>query len=164
MSHFDCGENAELLLNFVAGRLDAEAKARLERHLEVCPACREFAGGQKAVWEALDAWELPPVSPDFDRRLYDRIERDVSWWDRIATPFRLAQVRRGWPIAAVASLALVAGIIAVDRSTAVKQPAQKASIQMESLRPDQVDGAIEDMQMLQEINGMVRPDSAPSTM
>ena len=57
MSRMECGENADLLLEFAAGRLDAEAQARLDRHLEVCPACRELAGGQRAVWAALDAWE-----------------------------------------------------------------------------------------------------------
>jgi hypothetical protein len=35
---------------------------------------------------------------------------------------------------------------------------------VESLRPDQVEGALEDMEMLREINGLVRPDSAGSTM
>src|ERR1035438_3982547 len=91
MSRMECGENADLLLEFAAGRLDEEARMRLERHTEVCPACREFASGQRAVWEALDAWESAPVSPDFDRRLYGRIEREVSWWDRILGPFRIGR-------------------------------------------------------------------------
>jgi anti-sigma factor RsiW len=163
MSRMECGENADLLLKFAAGRLDAEARARLERHMEVCPACREFAGGQRAVWEALDAWESAPVSPDFDRHLYRRIEREVSWWDRVLRPFRPALIRRGLPIAAAAGLALMAGIV-VDRSIVVRPAPEKSSIQVESLRPDQVESAVEDMEMLQEINGLVRPDSAESTM
>ena len=163
MSRMECGENADLLLKFAAGRLDAEARARIERHMEVCPACREFAGGQRAVWEALDAWESAPVSPDFDRHLYRRIEREVSWWDRVLRPFRPALIRRGLPIAAAAGLALMAGIV-VDRSIVVRPAPEKSSIQVESLRPDQVESAVEDMEMLQEINGLVRPDSAESTM
>jgi anti-sigma factor RsiW len=163
MSRMECGENADALLQFAAGRLDAEATARLERHMEVCPACREFAGGQRAVWEALGAWESSPVSPDFDRRLYRRIEREVSWWDRALRPFRPALIRRGLPIAAAAGLALMAGIV-VDRSTVVRPAPETPSIQVESLRPDQVESALEDMEMLREINGLVRPDSAGSTM
>ena len=163
MSRMECGENADLLLKFAAGRLDAEARAHLERHMEVCPACCEFAGGQRAVWEALDAWESAPVSPDFDRHLYRRIEREVSWWDRVLRPFRPALIRRGLPIAAAAGLALMAGIV-VDRSIVVRPAPEKSSIQVESLRPDQVESAVEDMEMLQEINGLVRPDSAESTM
>ena len=164
MSRIDCGENADLLMEFVAGRLDAEARARLERHMEVCPACREFADGRQSVWKALDAWESAPVSPDFDRRLYRRIESEVSWWDRILGPFRPALVRRGLPIAAAASLIVMAGIILVDRSTLVRQAPEKASVQLESLRPEQAESALEDMEMLQEINGLVRPDAAASTM
>ena len=98
-----------------------------------------------------------------DRRLYRRIEREISWWDRILGPFRPALVRRGLPIAAAAGLALMAAIIVVDRS-AVRPAPRKASIQVESLRPDQAESALEDMQMLQEINGLVRPDSAASSM
>jgi anti-sigma factor RsiW len=163
MSRMECGENADLLLQFAAGRLDAEASASLERHMQVCPACRGFADGQRAVWEALDAWESAPVSPDFDRRLYRRIEREVSWWDRVLRPFRPAPIRRALPIAAAAGLALMAGIVMV-RSPVVRPPPEKPSIQVESLRPDQVEGALEDMEMLREINGLVRPDSAGSTM
>jgi anti-sigma factor RsiW len=162
MSHLDCGENADLLLKSAAGQLDEEAQARLNLHLESCPSCREFAAGQKAVWDSLDAWEMAPVSPDFDRRLYARIEKEVSWWDRILEPFRLSHVR--WPIAAAASLALVAGIVVVDRSGMVRPSPRKTSVQVESLRPDQAQKAIEDMEMLQEINGLVGPGSAASKM
>jgi hypothetical protein len=164
VSRIDCGENADLLLKFVAGRLDSEAQVRLNRHLDVCPACREFAGGQKAVWDSLDAWEMAPVSPDFDRRLYARIQGEVSWWNRILAPFRPPQIRKGWPIAAAAWLVLVAGIVVVDRSIMVRPAPRKTSIQVESLRPDQAQNAIEDMEMLQEINGLVGPASAASKM
>jgi len=164
MSRMECGENADLLLEFVAGRLEAEGRLRLERHLEVCPACRQFAGGQRAVWDTLDAWEAAPVSPDFDRRLYRRIEQEASWWDRILGPFRPVALRRGLPIAAVAGLVLMAGIMVVDRSIVAPPAPEKASIQVESLRPDQAESALEDMQMLHEINGLAPPNSAASPM
>ena len=67
-------ENAELLLSYSARRLNPESTAILEAHMELCPACREFRDSQKALWEALDQWEARPVSPDFDRRLYRKIE------------------------------------------------------------------------------------------
>jgi len=164
MSQMICGEYAETLMEFVAGRLDAEAKARVERHLESCSACRELADGQQAVWENLDAWEAPPVSADFDRRLYARIERDVSWWDRALRPFRPSMLRWGLPLAAAAGLVVMAGVILVDRSAGVRSAPQKASIQLETLRPDQAEGALEDLEMLQAINGVVRPDPAASKM
>jgi anti-sigma factor RsiW len=164
MSRMECGESADLLLRFAAGRLDPEAGARIERHLLACASCREFAAGQRAVWDALDAWETAPVSPDFDRRLYRRIESEGAWWARLMAPFRPAPIRRGLPVAAAACFALVAGIMVVDRSPGVRPPPRKASVQVESLRPDQVESALEEMEMLREINGLVRPDSAPSAM
>src|ERR1051325_5022425 len=84
-------ENAELLLAYCARRLDPETQIVLERHMAVCPACREFQKGQEIVWNALDAWEAMPVSVDFDRRLYRRIEEEearASWWSRLMRPFR----------------------------------------------------------------------------
>src|ERR1035441_8533117 len=74
-------QGSELLLEYTAGRLEACEASALEAHLESCTRCREFARSQKMVWQALEAWEAEPVSMDFDRRLFARIERaPVSWW------------------------------------------------------------------------------------
>lgn len=163
MTRMECGQDADLLLGYATGALEAEAQVRVESHLESCRACREFVQGRREVWEALDGWNAPPVSVDFDRRLYARIEQDVSWWDRVLMPFRPALIRRGLPIAAAAGLVLMAGI-AVDRSTEVKPIPQKASVQLESLRPDQAEHALEDMEMLQELNGIAAPDTGRSAL
>ena len=71
-------DNAQLLLDYCTRKLEPESVAILERHIALCGACREFANSQRAVWDALDAWEAAPVSPDFDSRLYRRIEARVS--------------------------------------------------------------------------------------
>ena len=72
-------ENAEVLLAYCSRSLDAERTAILDDHIRICPGCREFVEGQRALWKALDAWEATPVSADFDRRLYQRIQKEVSW-------------------------------------------------------------------------------------
>jgi anti-sigma factor RsiW len=160
MSRIDCGENADLLLKFVAGRLDSEAKARLERHLEICPACREFAGGRKAVWDSLDAWEMAPVSPDFDRRLYQRIEQEVSWWDLLLRPFRPLLFRQGLPIAATAGLVLVAGLL-LQHPANVPRSAAPESAQVEAMPPEQVEHAVDEMETIREFNRLVRTEAEP---
>src|SRR3954470_22382559 len=84
-------ETAQLLLDYCARKLSPESTAVLEGHFAICPSCRGFAEAQRTVWAALDAWEMLPVSGDFDRRLYERIERierDVPWWDVLVRPFR----------------------------------------------------------------------------
>ena len=58
-------DTAEILLGYCAQKLDAKTAAVLEAHIEICPACREFAEAQKAVWKSLDAWEAAPVSRGF---------------------------------------------------------------------------------------------------
>src|SRR5260370_42315822 len=57
----------------------------------------------------MDSGEAPPVSQDFNRRLYRRIEQEVSVWDMLARPFRPLFVRRGLPVAAAACLLVMAG-------------------------------------------------------
>src|SRR5271165_1744336 len=109
----ESGESAGYLLDYAAGKLKPEARTQIERHLEACPACRQFAHGQQAVWQALDAWEPVAVSMDFDRRLYARIDRHVSWWARLARPLNPV-LRHAIPIGATAGVVLMAGLL-VDR-------------------------------------------------
>jgi anti-sigma factor RsiW len=156
-------ENAELLLAYCTRKLDAESAAVLERHIAICPACREFADGQKALWEALDAWEAAPVSADFDRRLYRRIDEEVPWWSRLLRPVRPMLVRQGLPVAAAAFVVVMAG--ALLQGPAGAPPAAKTeSAQLESVQPEQVERALDAMQMLSEFNHQVRAAGAESPM
>jgi anti-sigma factor RsiW len=160
----ETGENAELLLAYCTRKLDAESTAVLERHMEICPACREFASGQRAVWEALDAWEAAAVTLDFDRRLYRRIDREVSWWDLLMRPFRPVLVRQGLPIAAAACLVVMAGVLLQHHPAGAPPAAQSQSAQVEALQPDQVEHALDAMDMLGEFGDRVRADAADSKL
>lgn len=146
-------ENAELLLAYCARKLDPETQAILERHLAVCPECREFQRNQEAVWQALDAWEAMPVSMDFDRRLYRRIAEEqaqASWWSRLARPFMIGAplMSRSVPLAAAACLLVLAGVI-LERPHDVAVPEDLAE-RTESIQPDQVERTLDDMEMLRQ--------------
>lgn len=154
-------ENADVLLDYCARKLDVERTALLERHMEVCPECREFADSQRMVWTALDAWEAQPVSADFNRRLYARIENEVSWWQRLLRPVRPMFARQGLPIAAAACLAVMAGIL-IERPGAV--PEVPTPAQVEAVQADQIDRALEDMELLREFNKKVRADATQTRM
>lgn len=142
--------NSELPIAYAAGELDAAAAAAFERHLEICPACQELANAQRAVWEAMDAWEAPPVSADFDQRLYRRIRREEAqptWWERflrLAVPLPLRQVV---PLAATACLLLVAGLMVQDRHTAPPLRSAPAIVQV-----DQVENTLDDLDLLRQFN------------
>ena len=109
--------NAEVLLDYAAGKLKAGARAQMDRHVESCNACKQFAGAQATLWQALDKWEPAEVSMDFDRRLYARIEQNVSWWTRLMRPLN-PLFRHSMPIAAAAGVVIMAGLL-LNRPAAV---------------------------------------------
>ena len=100
-------ENLEWLLDYGTPRMAAGDAAALERHLNSCAACREIVAGQRAVDSALDLWEAPGASPEFNRQLYQRIQLETSWRDRVWQPFRWLMAWRGIPAAAAACLIAV---------------------------------------------------------
>src|SRR5580698_3855388 len=154
-------ENAGLLLDYAAGKLKADVRMQLEQHIAVCPACREFAGGQQRVWQALEEWEPADVSMDFDRRLYARIEQNVPWWTRLLQPLN-PLFRHAVPIAAAAGLVIMAGLLMNHPAGVPAAPASQ-SAQVEALQPEQLQNALDDMEMLREFNHLV-PDNADPKM
>ena len=146
-------ETSEVLLAYCARRLNPETTAIVERHLASCPACRKIFDGQRAVWEALDAWEAMPVALDFDRRLFGRIERDSSapWWEKLAAPFGRGLVKRALPVAAAACLLVAAiGIMEPWGAPAVDSQAVPA------IQADQVERTLEDLELLHAFSQEVR--------
>ena len=138
-------ENAEILLEYCARKLPAAAAAAFERHMEQCARCREFATGQKLAWEALDVWEAMPVPPDFDRRLYARIESRgqsgvLSW-------MKQAFWRPAAPVAA-ACVTLVA--VFLLRPPGFEEP-RPAPPRIEMVEVEQVERALDDMEMLRRL-------------
>jgi len=152
--------HAERLLAYCAGKLDSQAAAALEEHIRSCPGCADFVKEQRAVWEALDGWETAPVSADFDRRMHRRIQQEVSWWDLLMRPFRPLMARQGLPVAAAACLVIAAGVM-LQRPAAVPPEFIPQSAQVNAASPDQLEHAIDDMEILRELNHLVRPDAEP---
>jgi hypothetical protein len=143
-------ENSELLLSYSAHRLDAERTAALEAHIVSCRACREFRDSQSALWETLDQWEARPVSMDFDRRLYRKIEeqQQLGWWARIFGPARPMFLRPALPLAATACLLLVAGFIIDTPGGAPAPPAEAPQVR----EVEQMERTLDDLEMLRQFN------------
>jgi len=140
-------ENAELLLNYCARRLEPEAAAVLERHMEHCAACRAFGAAQRAVWEALEAWEAMPVSEEFDRRLYARIQQQEhrgSW---------AGLVRFWWPLNLRPALSLAAASVVVVVALLVQSPqSAPGPAEIDVVDAEQVERALDDLEMLRQVN------------
>lgn len=163
-------ENAELVLDYFARRLAPETQAELDRHLELCPACQETFGAQRAVWEALDLYEeetsaVATVSQEFDWNLRQRIEQEnksgwlAQMWNRwfAAEPF-------SWKPAH--SFAMAAAVMALGVSLYVpwggNQPAAATpgapEEQVVTAEVERVETALEDLEMLSVLHS-VRPES-----
>ena len=157
----ETGGNVENLLDYASGKLNAGTRAQMERHMEACQACREFAGGQQAVWRSLEAWEPAGVSMDFDRRLYRRIEQQVSWWTRLTHSLHPV-FRHAVPIGAAAGVVMMASFL-MNRPAEIPVTQVRESAQVEALQPEQVEHALDDMETLREFNHLV-PNNAESKM
>lgn len=151
-----------LLLAYSSGELESAESARVALHVEECAECREFVAGQKAVWQALDSWEAPPVSVDFDRRLYRAIEEQGSWWDTLARGWRVALLRPMLPLAAAAALVISAGVL-LERPS--HPPARNRTVTAHvELQPEQVQSAIDEMEALRQFTHELRTESGDSQM
>jgi len=136
-------EHAQLLLDYCARRLDPARRAALEAHIGLCASCREFSQGQRLVWDALDAWDSSSNAGDFDRRLYQRISEEdrPAWADRLAA--WAAEI--SWKPALPAAAALALWMILFP----VRAPEEPEGV--ERVAAEQVEGALEDMDMLQQL-------------
>jgi len=134
------GENPQVLIDYCAGAVPADVAAELERHLEQCPLCREFCRAQARVWSELDIWEPAAVSASFDACLRERLAQDGGRrWKWIWKP--------AIPLAAVAAAILV---VALWRGPA-GAPASPITKKSESVDVEQVEKALEDIDMLKQL-------------
>jgi hypothetical protein len=123
--------------------------------------CREFVREQRVVWDALDGWEAAPVSADFDRRLYARMEAEGSWWQRMRARMGTLLIYRALPVTAAACLVLV-GVL-LERPSPPRVPPQPMA-QVDGLQPEQVVNALDEMEVLDQFNHLVKPESSTSKM
>ena len=158
-------DHAESLVAYSAHKLDAIKSAALEEHIAGCAACAEFVRGQRAVWNALDSWEPAAVSADFNRRLYQRIEAQVTWWDRLMRPLRPVVFHKNLSLACAACLVLAVGFMLNQPAPPPQQPAKSGPVaEMETLQPDQVVKALDEMEALSRFNRLMKPETPESKM
>jgi anti-sigma factor RsiW len=149
-------EGTEVLLDFCSGALPMEATPRVERHLEACAACRHFVREQRAVLKALDSWAPTPVSSDFDRKLYHRIEQQSTWRGSVMRWFRPLGAYHGVPAALAACLLITAGVLIQRPGSAPAKPA----VAILDVQPEQVEAALDAMDTLSEFSRKVRSEGA----
>jgi hypothetical protein len=150
-------ENTEIILDYCARTLSPEMTLEFERHMAVCGDCRVFASSQQVVWSALDEWEAAPVSADFDRKLYARIEEheNSGWWKKLAawtfaTPFSWASSVAPIAMACVTLAAAVMFYMPVERP--VGPEARQNQSKVESTDDVyQVERTLDDIEMFKQL-------------
>ena len=160
-------EQTDRLLAYCAGRLDAATAGELERHIESCCQCAAFRDSQFSVWSALDQWEAVPVSADFNRRLYARIEAAGAnpWYRRWLDVLRPVLARPALSLTAAAAI-VVAGFV-LDHPAAAPRisrvPAVKtANIPVSATDAEQVEKTLDDLEMLRQFD-VQNPDDKQQT-
>ena len=162
----DNDRNEDLLVDYCADRLAPRIKIALESHIALCSACSAWVGEQRAVWTALDQWQAAPISPGFDRQIYERIaceESRLPWWQALTKSFCAgsspASLRPALSLA-LASLLVLAALL-LERPGSSTLPLTVAS-HSESLDADRLERALDDVDMLRQLSVTENPDSQKS--
>ena len=148
-------EHTDQLLAYAAGKLRGEAAARLELHMRSCEECAAIGKSQSNVWNLLDNWKVRPVSADFNRQLYVRIDAasSASWLERFGSSVRefLRPVfaRPAFSLAA-ASLVLVAGFVLDHPGRTFSHLSKPAELRSDVV--DQVEATLDDIEMLRQFD------------
>jgi hypothetical protein len=146
-------EGAEILLQYSGGKLDAAQMREADLHVESCAECRLLVAAQRAVFAALDDFDAPAVSADFDQKLYARIAAErPTFWHRWLPVTPIVWWKPAVPVA-LAALALSALFVVrtSNSGSTQQQPAiGKADV-------EQVEQALDDMDLL-------APSTSPSVI
>lgn len=151
----------DILLDYTAGRLDPARAALFEKHAEGCAHCAALLTVQTAVWRNLDEWKPAPLSAGFNRELWRRIDADVqgpSWSRALAAVMQSHLWKQMAPLAV--ALAVVATAFVMDHSGS--QPGRlrntaNAPIVVTASDADQLDRALDDIQLLDEADAAATP-------
>jgi len=160
-------ETADLLLDYSARRLDVASVAMIERHMKSCLECSKFRAEQTVVWDALDQWEPMPVSMDFNRRLWQRVDAaaNAPWYRSLADSLRFVNWKPAFPLAA-AILAIAGGFLLDHPGNGNRTAAAAAaSVQGVSVtEADQLEQTLDDIQMLRQLDPVNVPGVGNSKM
>jgi hypothetical protein len=136
--------------------------------LENSPEYRAMYEQQQAVWEALDLWEPVEPSAGFDRGLYEKIERrparraSVSIWSWLSLPAEWFATMRPGLAAGLAALLLIAGaIVTYQPRRAAEQFAARGSIEIGPEYSEEIEQALDDIEMLADFEALVLQAEGP---
>lgn len=138
-------DKKDLLLDYCSHSLDAKAADEVEAHLAACPQCKAWTDAHMRTWSLLDDWQAAPVSPDFERKLRERISlagEQVPWWKAVWQSFAARGLKPALAGALVVVL-LLAGLLFVRPHHAPAQP---------TIDADRLEKALDDVDLLRQVD------------
>lgn len=157
----------DMLLDYAAGRLSGTQAAVFEKHADTCLHCSALRRAQTAVWQSLDEWKPAPVSTGFNRELWRRIDADArasSWTHELAAVLEFRFWTRLAPLAVAVAL-IVTGFVFdhASRQTHTFQTNSPAAIVVTASEADQLDRALDDIQLLGEVDAAAAAPAPPAS-
>jgi anti-sigma factor RsiW len=160
-------EEPDFLLDYCARRLPPAEEATIDEHIAACVRCRHLVDGQRALWDTLDVWEAAPVSADFNRRLYARIEQEEH------TSFGLKSLRaiaarltpfpwRAFAAVTAVCAAFVAALLIRLPDSGTKMEPAKPRVRIEKVDMQQLERTLDDLDMLAQLDTQAAPPSKPA--
>lgn len=159
--------NDDILLDYTAGRLNRTQASLFEAHADQCARCGSLRTSQAAVWQSLDEWKPAPVSAGFNRELWRRIDADAresSWTRELAAVLQFSFWKRLAPLAVAVAL-IATGFVFdhVGKQAATVQTNSPASIVVTASEADQLDRALDDIQLLDEVDAATAAPTKPGS-
>jgi anti-sigma factor RsiW len=146
----------DILLDYIGGRLNPTQTALFEKHADQCAHCAALRMSQAAVWQSLDEWKPAPVSEGFNRELWRRIDADArqsSWTHELSSALQFSFWKRLAPLAVAMAVIITAFVFDHSgRQAGTAQPNSPASIVVTASEADQLDRALDDIQLLDEVD------------
>jgi uncharacterized membrane protein YdfJ with MMPL/SSD domain len=136
-------------------------------YLEQSPECRAMYEQQQAVWETLDLWEPAEPSAGFDRELYRKIDQSArnelaGFWAWLRRPSEWLAAIRPSLAAAMAALLLIAGTIVTYQPRRGAEPvAAQLPAEIGPEYVEQMDQALDDIEMLADFEALVLGAEGP---
>jgi len=157
----------DILLDYTAGRLNRTQAALFDAHADQCPHCAAVRMSQAAIWQSLDEWKPAPVSEGFNRELWRRIDADArksSWTHELAAALQFSFWKRLAPLA-VAMALIVTGYMFdhAGKQSDRLQPGIPASIIVTASEADQLDRALDDIQLLDAVDAATAAAAKPGS-
>ena len=151
----------DVLLDYISGSLEPAKAAMFERHAEQCAHCAALRTAQAAVWRSMDEWKPAAVGEGFNRELWRRIdaEPEASSWT-----FRFSFWKQVAPLAVATALVVTAFVFDHSTRRPLTPTATSTPVVVTLSDADQIERALDDIQLLQAVDASPAPVKAASNL